>query len=86
MSVWGDRKGIEVTAACVVSLGVALLSCASGQPEAGSGEAPQEDYIESASGGIQERANAPAGFLQIDTTCRETQQQRSRSGQDRSFQ
>src|SRR5258708_22455726 len=26
------------------------------------------DYIESASGGIQERANAPAGFLQIDTT------------------
>jgi hypothetical protein len=67
MSARGDRKGIQVTAACVVSLGVAFSAAqaASLKPEAAKA---WEDYIESASGGIQERANAPAGFLQIDTT------------------
>jgi hypothetical protein len=63
----GDRKDIRLAAACIVSLGVALsvAQAASLKPEAAQA---WEDYIESASGGIQERANAPAGFLQIDTT------------------
>jgi hypothetical protein len=56
-----------VTAACIASLGVALsvAQAASLKPEAAKA---WEDYVESASGGIQERANAPTGFLQIDAT------------------
>jgi hypothetical protein len=56
-----------VTAACMVSLGVALSVAQAGglKPEAAKA---WEDYLESANGGIQERANAPAGFLQIDAT------------------
>lgn len=67
MRVRGDRNDIQVTAACIVSLGVALsvAHAASLKPEAAKA---WEDYIESASGGVQERANAPAGFLQIDAT------------------
>ena len=67
MRVRRDRKDIRVTAACIVSLGVAfsVAQAASLKPEAAKA---WEDYVESASGGIQERAHAPAGFLQIDAT------------------
>jgi hypothetical protein len=56
-----------VTAACIASLGVALsvAQAASLKPEAAKA---WEDYVERASGGIQERANASTGFLQIDAT------------------
>jgi hypothetical protein len=56
-----------VTAAYLVSLGVALsvAQAASLKPEAAKA---WEDYVERASGGIQERANASTGFLQIDAT------------------
>jgi hypothetical protein len=67
MRARGDRKDIRVAAACLVSLGVGLsvAQAASLKPEAAKA---WEDYIESASGSIQERANALAGFLQIDNT------------------
>jgi hypothetical protein len=61
MRVAGDRKDVRVTAACIVSLGVALSVA---QPEAAKA---REDYVESVSGGIREHAKAPTGFLQIDT-------------------
>jgi hypothetical protein len=56
-----------VKAACIVALGVALSvgQAASLKPEAAKA---WEDYVESASGSIRERANATAGFLQIDAT------------------
>lgn len=63
----GDRKSIRGTAACIVSLGLALsvADAASLKPEA---VKAWEDYLESASGVMQERANAPLGFLQMDAT------------------
>jgi hypothetical protein len=56
-----------VVAGCIAALGVVLsvAQAASLTPEAAKAWV---DYVESASGGIQERANAPAGFLQIDAT------------------
>jgi hypothetical protein len=56
-----------VTAACIVALGVALsvAQAASLKPEAAKA---WEDYVESASRGIQKSANAPSGFLKIDAT------------------
>jgi hypothetical protein len=67
MRVRGDRKDVQLTAAYIVALGVALsvAQAASLKPEAAKA---WEDYIENASAGIQERANAPVGFLQIDAT------------------
>jgi hypothetical protein len=63
----GDRKDGRVTAAWIVLLGVILsgAQAASLKPEAAKA---WEDYVETASGGIRERASAPAGFLQIDAT------------------
>jgi hypothetical protein len=55
-----------VKAACLVSLGVALVAHpATLKPEA---LKTWEDYVENASGGIRERANAPSDFLRIDAT------------------
>jgi hypothetical protein len=63
----GDREDVQVRAACIVSLSVALsvAHAATLKPEAAKA---WDDYVESASGGIRERANAPGGFLQIDAT------------------
>ncbi len=54
-------------AARIVALGVALsvAQAASLKPEAAKA---WEDYVESANGGVQDRVNAPARFLQIDAT------------------
>jgi hypothetical protein len=62
-----SRKAVRGIAACIVALGAALpvAQAASLKPEA---VKAWEDYIESAGGGIRERANAPTGFLQIDAT------------------
>ena len=51
----------------IVALGVVLsvAQAASLKPEAAKA---WQDYVESATGGIRERASAPAGFLQIDAT------------------
>jgi hypothetical protein len=67
MRVRSDRKGIRATAACVAALRMVLsvAQAASLKPEAAKA---WEDYLESKSGGIQERANAPTGFLLIDAT------------------
>jgi len=56
-----------VTAARILALGMALsvAQAASLKPET---VKAWEDYVESASGGMRERANAPGGFLQIDAT------------------
>jgi len=56
-----------VRAAWIVALGAALsvVQAASLTPDAAKA---WEDYIESASGGMRERAQVPAGFLQIDAT------------------
>jgi hypothetical protein len=67
MRVRAIERTVRVTAACSVSLGVALsvAQAASLKPEA---VKAWENYAESASEGIREHANAPGGFLQLDTT------------------
>ena len=67
MRVRAIEKTVRVTAAYLVSLGVALsvAQAASLKPEAAKA---WEDYVENASRGIRESANAPAGFLKIDAT------------------
>ncbi len=65
MSLREMERTVRVTAVRIVALGMALsvAQAASLKPEAAKA---WEDYLESASGGIRERANPFAGFLQID--------------------
>src|SRR5579872_1380129 len=67
MSMRVTAKDVRIRSACIVALGMALsvAQAASLRPEAAKA---WENYLESASGGIRERTNAPAGFLQIDAT------------------
>ena len=62
-----SRKEVRVTAACIVAFGVALSVAKAASLKREAAKA-WDDCVESASGVVLDRANAPAGFLQIGAT------------------